>query len=60
MWRRMISSSGTIFRSRVSAGMLLIFDLGYTNFACFAQMTGAGITSVTRAKDNLVYEVAKG
>jgi hypothetical protein len=44
---------------RVSAGMLLIFDLGYTNFARFAQMTSAGITFVTRAKDNLVYEVAK-
>jgi hypothetical protein len=43
----------------VSAGLLLIFDLGYTNFARFAQMTSAGITFVTRAKDNLVYAVAK-
>ena len=44
---------------RVSAGMLLIFDLGYTNFARFAQMTSAGITFVMHAKDNLAYEVAK-
>jgi len=44
---------------RVSAGTLLIFDLGYTNFERFAQMTREGITFVTRAKGNLVYDVAQ-
>lgn len=44
---------------RLSAGTLLIFDLGYTNFERFAQMTREGITFVTRAKDNLVFEVAQ-
>jgi hypothetical protein len=43
----------------VSAGMRRIFDRGYANFARFAQMTGAGITFVTRAKDNLAYDAAK-
>lgn len=44
---------------RIKAGALLIFDLGYTNYARFAQMTRAGITFVTRAKSNMVYEVAQ-
>jgi len=43
--------------SQVRAGALLIFDLGYTNFERFAQMTGEGVTFVTRAKDNLVFGV---
>lgn len=38
-------------------GMLLIMDLGYTNFAVFGQVTRAGITFVTRAKSNLSYTV---
>jgi hypothetical protein len=42
----------------VPAGALLIVDLGYTNFALFAQLTLAQITFVTRAKTNLVYHVA--
>ena len=36
-------------------GALLIFDLGYTNFALFAQMTLAQVTFITRAKSNLAY-----
>lgn len=44
---------------RLSAGTLLIFDLGYTHFGRFAQMTREGITFVTRAKDNLAFEVAQ-
>ncbi len=38
-------------------GMLLILDLGYTNFLVFRQFTAQGITLVTRAKKNLSYEV---
>jgi hypothetical protein len=38
-------------------GMLLILDLGYTNFLVFRQFTTQGITLVTRAKKNLNYEV---
>jgi hypothetical protein len=45
--------------SRVQAGAMLIFDLGYTNYARFAQMTGTGITFVTRAKSNMAYTVAQ-
>ncbi|CDH45945.1 transposase [Candidatus Contendibacter odensensis] len=39
------------------AGMLLIVDLGYTNFSVFAQLTQAQVTFITRAKSNLVYQV---
>jgi len=38
-------------------GMLLILDLGYTNFGMFKQFTADGITFLTRAKSNLSYEV---
>lgn len=34
---------------------LLIFDLGYTNFTIFAQLTLAQVTFITRAKCNLAY-----
>ena len=34
---------------------LLIFDLGYTNFTMFAEMTVAHVTFITRAKTNLAY-----
>ena len=40
------------------AGTLLIFDLGYTNFTIFAQLSAAQVTFVTRAKSNLVFTVA--
>ena len=43
---------------RVVAGALLIFDLGYTNYQRFAQMTRGGITFVTRAKSNMAYKLA--
>jgi Transposase DDE domain len=42
----------------LTAGALLIFDLGYTNFAVFAALTQARVTFVTRAKSNLSYTVA--
>jgi hypothetical protein len=38
-------------------GALVIFDLGYTNFTLFAQMTLAHVRFITRAKSNLVYSV---
>jgi len=43
---------------RVVRGSLLIFDMGFTNYARFAQMTQKGITFITRAKTNMAYEVA--
>lgn len=41
------------------AGALLIYDLGYTHFQHFAELTAAHVTFVTRAKANLVYEVER-
>ena len=41
------------------AGVLLIFDLGYTNFKVFAQLTAAQVTWITRAKSNLSYQVER-
>lgn len=43
----------------LKAGSLLIFDLGYTNFAVYAQLTVAHITFITRAKSNLAYQVER-
>jgi hypothetical protein len=43
----------------MQAGALLIFDLGYTNFHVFAQLTEAYVTFITRAKRNLAYEVSQ-
>jgi hypothetical protein len=39
-------------------GALVVFDLGYTNFAMFLQLSLAQVTFVTRAKSNLAYQVA--
>lgn len=43
----------------LKAGSLLIFDLGYTNFTIFAQLTAAQIVFITRAKRNLAYRVER-
>jgi hypothetical protein len=43
----------------LKAGSLLIFDLGFTNFQVFAQLTQAQVTFVTRAKSNLAYQVER-
>jgi hypothetical protein len=40
-------------------GALLLYDLGYTNFTVFRELTQAGVTWVTRAKSNLVYRVER-
>jgi hypothetical protein len=45
--------------AHLQAGSLLLFDLGYTNFACFRQLTEKGVTFITRAKSNLKYEIAQ-
>lgn len=39
----------------LKAGNLLIFDMGYINFAMFAQLTLAEVKFITRGKTNLVY-----
>jgi hypothetical protein len=39
------------------AGALLLFDLGYTNFTRFLQLTQAQVTFITRAKVNLAYQL---
>jgi len=38
---------------------LLLFDLGYTNFAYFLQLTQQDVTFITRAKSNLKYKLAR-
>jgi hypothetical protein len=43
----------------LKAGSLLLFDLGYTNFGVYAQLTAAHITFITRAKSNLAYVVER-
>jgi hypothetical protein len=43
----------------LKTGSLLLFDLGYTNFGVYAQLTTNSITFITRAKSNLVYEVER-
>jgi len=48
-WTKILSS--------LKAGGLLIFDLGYTNFTVFVQLTAASITFITRAKRNLAYRL---
>jgi hypothetical protein len=44
-------------QSELARGMLLILDLGYTNFLVFRQLTPQGVTFLTRAKTNLSYVV---
>jgi len=41
------------------AGSLLIFDLGYTNFTVFVQLTAAQVNFLTRAKKNLSYQIER-
>lgn len=41
----------------VTEGTLLIFDLGYTNFAHFLTLGDNGVTFITRANSNLSYQV---
>lgn len=41
----------------VQPGSLLLFDLGYLNFAIFAQLSQTHVQFITRAKTNLVYQL---
>ncbi|MGB0356418.1 MAG: IS4 family transposase, partial [Opitutales bacterium] len=43
----------------VPKGALLLFDLGFTNFGRFADLTQKGVTFITRAKSNLSFDVEK-
>jgi hypothetical protein len=43
----------------LQAGSLLIFDLGYTNFTVFVQLTAVQVTFLTRAKKNLSYHIER-
>jgi hypothetical protein len=43
----------------LQANALLIFDLGYTNFEVFGQLTLAHVKFITRAKSNLVYTLER-
>jgi hypothetical protein len=43
----------------VPRGALLLYDLGYTNFTYFRDLTAAGVTWLTRAKSNLAYTVGR-
>jgi hypothetical protein len=43
----------------VPKGALVLFDLGFTNFAAFAELTLAQVTWLTRAKSNLRYSVER-
>lgn len=43
----------------LSAGALLIFDLGYIDFGIFAQLTAQTVMFITRAKSNLAYQVER-
>ena len=45
--------------SVLKAGSLLLFDLGYTNFSVYAQLTAAHVTFITRAKSNLAYQIER-
>lgn len=42
-------------QAALAPGTLLLFDLGYTNFSVFSQLSAGHITWLTRAKSNLAY-----
>jgi hypothetical protein len=46
-------------QAALTPGTLLLFDLGYTNFGIFAQLSAADITWLTRAKSNLAYTLER-
>jgi hypothetical protein len=46
-------------QASLERGTLLLYDLGYTNFTHFSQLTEAGVTWLTRAKSNLAYTVER-
>ena len=50
-WDRLVAA--------IPTGALVLFDLGFTDFARWATLTARGVTWLTRAKKNLKYEVVK-
>ncbi|MFZ1831036.1 MAG: IS4 family transposase [Candidatus Competibacteraceae bacterium] len=50
-WDRLVAA--------IPTGALVVFDLGFTDFARWATLTARGVTWLTRAKKNLKYEVAQ-
>jgi hypothetical protein len=44
-------------RAHLPPGALLIFDLGFTNFPFFHQLTGQSVFFITRTKSNLAFTV---
>lgn len=46
-------------RQHLPVGSLLIFDLGFTNFSFFRQLTTQGVFFITRAKSNLAFQVER-
>ncbi len=44
---------------QVPAGALLLFDLGYTNYAYFADLVRQQVTFITRAKSNAAFQVTE-
>jgi hypothetical protein len=45
--------------SGLERGMLVLFDLGFTNYALFDQLTEQGISFITRAKQNMAYRTER-
>jgi hypothetical protein len=43
----------------LSAGMLVVFDLGFTNYALFDQLTAQVVAFITRAKATMAYRVER-
>jgi hypothetical protein len=50
-WDRLVAA--------IPTGALVVFDLGFTDFARWATLTARGVTWLTRAKKNLKYEVVQ-
>jgi len=46
-------------QEELEPGALLLYDLGYTNFTVFRELSAAGVTWLTRAKSNLAYRVER-
>ncbi len=50
-WERVLSG--------LERGMLVLFDLGFTNYAMFDQLTERGVSFITRAKQNMAYRTER-
>jgi hypothetical protein len=43
----------------LAAGVLVVFDLGFTNYALFDRLTDQAVAFITRAKQNMAYRVER-